>query len=61
MDNFIVEYVAALDLGNFQRFRGTKRFILRALCRRAVGVIDIPTAPSPNFRQTAHAAVVADF
>ena len=35
MDNFIVEYVAALDLGNFQRFRGTKRFILKALCGQA--------------------------
>ena len=55
------EFVAALDLGNFQRFRGTKRFILKALCRQVLGVIDIPTAPSPNFRETAHAAVVADF
>ena len=54
-------YVATLDLGNFQRFRGTRRFILKALCRRALGVIDIPTAPSPNFRETAHVAVVADF
>ena len=55
------ESVAALDLRNFQRFRGTKRFILKALCRQVLGVIDIPTAPSPNFRETAHAAVVADF
>ena len=53
--------VATLDLGNFQRFRGTKRFILKALCRQALGVIDISTAPSPNFRETAHAAIVADF
>ena len=53
--------VAALDLGNVQRFRGTKRFILKALCRQALGVIDVLTAPSPNFRETAHAAVVADF
>ena len=37
------------------------RFILKALCRRALGVIDIPTAPSPNFRETARVAVVADF
>ena len=53
--------VATLDLGNFQRFRGTRRFILKALYRRALGVIDIPTAPSPNFRETARVAVVADF
>ena len=46
--------MAALDLGNFQRFRGTKSFILKALCRQALGVIDIPTAPSPNFRENAH-------
>ena len=31
-------YLAALDLWNFQRFRGTKRFILKALCRQAVGI-----------------------
>ena len=30
--------MATLDLGNFQRYRGTRRFILKALCRRALGV-----------------------
>ena len=48
--------MVTLDLGKFQRFRGTRRFILKALCGRALGVIDIPTAPSPNFRETAHVA-----
>ena len=59
--NWELSSVAVLDLENFQRFRGTKRFILKALCRQALRVIDIPTAPSPNFRETAHVAVVADF
>ena len=53
--------VVALDLGNSQRFRGTKRFILKALCRQALCAIDIPTALSPNFREYAYAAIVADF
>ena len=53
--------MAALDLRNFQRFRDTKRFILKALCRQALGVIDIPAAPSPNFREIAHVTVVTDF
>ena len=30
---FVYTFVATLDLGNFQRFRGTRRFILKALCR----------------------------
>ena len=49
--------VAALDLGTVQRFR----FILKALCRQTLCAIDIPTALSPNFREYAYAANVADF
>ena len=46
---------------NFPTVSRHKALYLKSAMPTSRRDIDVPTAPSPNFRETAHAAVVADF